>query len=72
MGEDCGELLAFDDRSDEEELIDWISSSVSKSGQNSKSSSKSNDRPASNLARKAARGGVLREERFTEASVLCC
>jgi hypothetical protein len=48
-GDDSGELLAFDDRSDEAALTDCSSSSVNKAGQNSRSSSRSNPLAASYL-----------------------
>ncbi len=73
MGEDSGELLASEERSDEEMETSWrdlsekagddapeewsllTSLSVRRPGQNSMSSSRSNERTASNLVRKAER-----------------
>lgn len=55
VGELCGELLAKDERSDPL-FIDTRSLSVKRPGQNSKSSSRSNDRVASNFMRKLLRG----------------
>jgi len=53
---DCGECsglpLDSDDRSDDVEWIEFISESVRSAGQNSKSSSKSKERPASKRWRK--------------------
>lgn len=53
VGEALGELLDSDDRSDDPLLMDTISLSVSSLGQNSMSSSRSNERLASNCDRKA-------------------
>lgn len=55
VGELCGELLASDDRSEDELCIDTRSLSVNNPGQNSISSSKSKDRQASNFIRKLFR-----------------
>jgi len=53
-GDDSGEPLDKDDRSDPEEWMDWRSSSVSRwKGQNISSSSKSNDLAASKSLRNA-------------------
>lgn len=52
VGDALGELLDSDDRSDEELLIDTRSFSVNSLGQNSMSSSRSNDLLASNCDRK--------------------
>lgn len=49
VGEDSGDRLARDDRSDD--AMDTISLSVNKLGQNSMSSSRSKDRVASNFVR---------------------
>ena len=72
IGELSGEALAKEDRSDEPDVTDWrcngqnmnniksgshTSSQVNKFGQNSRSSSKSKDRPASNRARNAVNAG---------------
>lgn len=46
-GLDSGDPLDSEERSDEEEWIETMSLSVSRFGQNSKSSSRSKDRPAS-------------------------
>jgi len=46
-GLDSGDPLDNEDRSDEEEWMETISLSVRRLGQNSKSSSRSKDRPAS-------------------------
>jgi hypothetical protein len=51
VGDDSGDPLDSDERSDAE-CIDCMSLSVSKAGQNSMSSSRSNDLPASNFCRK--------------------
>jgi hypothetical protein len=51
VGDDSGDKLARDDRSDE--AIEIMSLSVNKLGQNSISSSRSNDRVASNFIRYA-------------------
>jgi hypothetical protein len=53
-GEDWGEPLDVDDLSDPESII-MRSSSVHSSGMNAKSSSTSNDRPASNFSTKVGR-----------------
>lgn len=53
MGEAFGELLDNDERSEEALLIDTRSISVNNLGQNSMSSSRSNERLASNCDRKA-------------------
>jgi len=58
VGELCGELLASDDRSEDELWMDTRSLSVKSAGQNSMSSSRSKDRTASNLMRKDARFAV--------------
>jgi hypothetical protein len=52
VGEESGELLASEDRSDELEM-ETKSLSVNRPGQNSMSSSRSKDRLVSNLLRKA-------------------
>lgn len=76
MGEDSGELLASEERSEEEMETSWLnlsenagedapderslltSLSVRRPGQNSMSSSRSKERTASNLVRKAERAAV--------------
>lgn len=57
VGEESGELLANEERSDALE-IETKSVSVNKPGQNSMSSSRSKDRLVSNLVRKAVREAV--------------
>lgn len=57
VGEESGELLAKEERSDELE-IETKSLSVNRPGQNSMSSSRSNERLVSNLLRKAEREAV--------------
>lgn len=57
VGDDSGELLAREERSDDALWIETISLSVKSPGQNSKSSSRSKDRPASNFTRKVTREG---------------
>lgn len=57
MGEDSGELLASEDRSDELE-IETKSISVKRLGQNSMSSSRSKERLVSNLVRNAVKDAV--------------
>jgi hypothetical protein len=52
VGEPWGELLAREERSDDELWIDTRSLSVKRPGQNSMSSSRSNDRTSSNFVRK--------------------
>jgi len=54
-GECLGELLAREERSDEALWMETRSLSVNRPGQNSMSSSRSKERPASNLERKTAR-----------------
>jgi hypothetical protein len=50
-GDDSGDPLDSEERSDDEEWIDTMSTSVRRFGQNSRSSSKSNDLPASKRCR---------------------
>lgn len=57
VGDDSGELLASEERSEALE-IETKSLSVNRPGQNSMSSSRSNERPASNFVRKAVRDAV--------------
>lgn len=54
-GECSGELLAREERSDDALWMDTRSFSDNRPGQNSKSSSKSKDRPASNFTRKVVK-----------------
>jgi predicted metal-binding protein len=57
VGEESGELLANEERSDALEM-ETKSVSVNRPGQNSMSSSRSKDRLVSNLVRKAVREAV--------------
>jgi hypothetical protein len=57
VGEDCGELLANEERSEALD-IETKSVSVNRPGQNSMSSSRSKERLVSNLVRKAERAAV--------------